>query len=141
VFEAQFAANRDCTSVSTVVLFYGPVSTTERGNASRSVSNGRSRPARRIVRWLVFLFAIGFIIDAFVGDRGLLATRRAEERYDANATALEQLRAENARLRQEVDRLNNDPGAIEEIARGQLGLMRPGEKVFIVKDLDTPPAR
>jgi cell division protein FtsB len=36
-----------------------------------------------------------------------------------------------------VKRLKDDPAAIEELARGELGLMRPGEKLFIVKDLDT----
>ena len=50
-------------------------------------------------------------------------------------------RAENARLREEVRRLEEDPAAIEEIARRDLGLIRPGEKLFIVKDLPAPPAR
>ena len=32
-------------------------------------------------------------------------------------------------------RLTEDPAAIEEVARRELGLIRPGEKVFIIKDL------
>ena len=36
-------------------------------------------------------------------------------------------------------RLREDPPAIEEIARRELGLIRPGERVFIVKDV--PPAK
>ena len=43
-------------------------------------------------------------------------------------------RAENARLREEARRLREDPDAIEEIARRELGLIRRGEKVFIIKD-------
>ena len=39
---------------------------------------------------------------------------------------------------EEVRRLTEDPAAIEEIARRDLGLIRPGEKVFIVKDLKSP---
>ena len=39
------------------------------------------------------------------------------------------------RLRNEVKRLNNDPSSIEEIARRELGLIKPGEKLFIVKDI------
>ena len=31
------------------------------------------------------------------------------------------------------------PAAIEEVARRELGLIKPGEKVFIIKDL--PPAK
>lgn len=42
----------------------------------------------------------------------------------------------NAQLRGEVRRLREDPRAVEEIARRDLGLMRPGEIVFII--VDTP---
>ena len=31
-------------------------------------------------------------------------------------------------------RLNEDPATIESVAREQLGLIRPGEVVFILKD-------
>ena len=41
--------------------------------------------------------------------------------------------------REQVRRLTEDPSAIEEIARRELGLIRPGERVFIIKDL--PPAK
>ena len=44
-------------------------------------------------------------------------------------------KAENARLREEVRRLTEDPAAIEEVARRELGLIRPGEKLFIIKDV------
>ncbi len=86
-------------------------------------------------------FAVAMIVDAIVGERGLLATRRAKEQYEAAATALDQQRAENGRLREEVQRLKEDPAAIEELARGELGLMRPGEKLFIVRDLEPPSGR
>jgi cell division protein FtsB len=32
-------------------------------------------------------------------------------------------------------RLNDDPSAIESLARKELGLLRPGEVLFIVKDV------
>ena len=83
---------------------------------------------------------MAIIIDAIVGERGLLAMLRAREQFEMNAASIEQQRAENARLRTEADRLTNDPAALEELARGELGLMRPGEKVFIVKDLKPPAA-
>jgi cell division protein FtsB len=83
---------------------------------------------------VVFL-AAAIIIDAVVGEGGLLATWRARDQYEAAAAALAQLRTDNDRLREQVRRLKDDPAAIEELARGELGLMRPGEKVFIIKDL------
>jgi cell division protein FtsB len=92
---------------------------------------------RRIVQALLFLVAAAFVANALVGDQGLLATLRARQRYEELATTIASLRAENARLREEARRLREDPAAIEEIARRDLGLIRPGEKVFIVKDLPT----
>jgi len=93
---------------------------------------------RRVVRVLLFFVAAVVIVDALVGDRGLLAMLRARHQYDQLAGTIARQRAENARLREEVRRLRDDPAAIEEIARRDLGLIRPGEKVFIVKDLPAP---
>jgi cell division protein FtsB len=95
----------------------------------------RASRGKRIARWAVVFFALAVIVDAIVGDRGLLAMLQAREQYDAAVAALDQQRAENERLRDEVQRLNDDPAAIEELARGELGLMRPGEKLFIIRDL------
>ena len=108
--------------------------------STKHAPGGRTSRSRGFVRWAVVLLAIAIIIDAIVGERGLLAMLRAREHFEMNASAIEQQRAENARLRTEADRLTNDPAALEELARGELGLMRPGEKVFIVKDLEPPAA-
>ena len=59
-------------------------------------------------------------------------------KYEQLSSAVARQRTENARLREEARRLRDDPTAIEELARRELGLIRPGEKVFIVKDLKSP---
>ncbi len=82
----------------------------------------------------MFLASV-ILVDALVGDRGLLATMRARREYDELAATITRERAENAQLREEARRLREDPSAIEEIARRELGLIKPGEKVFIVKDV------
>jgi cell division protein FtsB len=91
--------------------------------------------SRGIVRWLLMLLASVIIVDILVGDRGLPAMLRARQEYDALAATIAHDRAENARLREEARRLKEDPSAIEEIARRELGLISPGEKVFIIKDV------
>jgi len=96
--------------------------------------------ARRVGRLLALFAAIVLIVDGLVGDRGFLAMLRARRQYDELSAALAHQRAENARLRDEAERLRNVPAAIEELARRELGLIRPGEKVFIIKDLKTPSA-
>lgn len=95
------------------------------------------RPGRRgrIARMLLLFVASVIVIDGLVGDRGLLAMLRARREYDTAAAAVARLRGENARLREEARRLREDPAAIEEIARRELGLIKPGEKVFIITDV------
>ena len=90
------------------------------------------------MRVLLLLLAAAVTVDAVVGDRGLLATLRARHQYDELVASIARQRAENDRLREEARRLREDPDAIEEIARRELGLIRRGEKVFIVKDLKPP---
>jgi cell division protein FtsB len=94
---------------------------------------------RRLVQVVLLFVASVIVVDGLVGDRGLLAMLRARQEYDAMSATITQLRAENARLREVARRLREDPSAIEEIARRELGLIRPGERVFIVKDV--PPAK
>jgi cell division protein FtsB len=95
------------------------------------------RPARsrRIVHWLLVFAASVIVVDGLVGDRGLLAMLRARREYDELSSTINRQRIENARLREEARRLREDPRAIEEVARRELGLIRPGEKVFIIKDV------
>jgi cell division protein FtsB len=83
---------------------------------------------------LLLFFASMIVVDGLVGDRGLLAMVRARREYDTVAAGLARQRAENARLSEQIRRLTDDPLAIEEIARRSLGLIKRGEKVFIIKD-------
>ena len=73
------------------------------------------------------------LLDSLVGDRGLAGRLRARGEY-ADATAdLQGLKSQNAALRVEMHRLMADPSAIEAVAREDLGLIRPGEILVIVK--------
>jgi cell division protein FtsB len=100
---------------------------------------GQPPPNRRIVQWLLLFVAALIVVDGLVGERGLLTMLRARHEYDDLSASVARQRAENARLRDEARRLKEDPAAIEEIARRELGLIKPGEKVFIIRDV--PPAK
>ena len=102
------------------------------------MSGPRPGRTRTIVR--VVLFALGglMIVDALVGDQGLLAMRRASREYQQLEASVARQEAENERRREEVRRLTDDPVAIEDAARRDLGLIRRGERVFILKDLPSP---
>ena len=109
---------------------------------TRQIKTQTGQPAqrhgRRVLIGLFFFVVCVVVVDALVGDQGLMATMRARKQYDELAADLARLRAENAGLREEARRLREDPAAIEEIARRELGLMSPGEKLFIIKDIDPP---
>ena len=82
---------------------------------------------------------VGFLVfDGLAGERGTLALLRARQQYAQLAAKVDAARAENARLLHENRRLTSDPAAIEEIARRELGLIKPGERLFIIRDVSTP---
>jgi cell division protein FtsB len=114
----------------------------EKSGAKRRIQTAR-RPARtrRIVQLFLVCVAIVVLVDALVGDQGLLAMLRARHDHDALAAAIARQRGENARLRDEARQLREDPATIEEIARRELGLIHPGEKVFIIRDVAPPSAK
>jgi cell division protein FtsB len=60
---------------------------------------------------------------------------RARRDYDELAGQIARMRSENARLRDTARALREDPDMIEELARRELGLIKRGEMVFIIKDV------
>jgi cell division protein FtsB len=107
---------------------------------SQTIQKAQGR-GRRWLAGLFFFVVCVLIVDALVGDQGLVATMRARKQYDELTADLARLRSENAALREEARRLREDPAAIEEIARRELGLMSPGETLFIIRDIDPPASR
>lgn len=94
---------------------------------------------RRLARYILVAVTVVLLVDAVVGEKGLLALLQARKEFAAVERALAQSRDDNASLRQTARRLREDPTAIEAVARKELGLIKPGEKVFIVRDV--PPIR
>ena len=84
---------------------------------------------------LLIFVTLVLIIDALIGDKGLTESLNARRQYHELQASLEHLRRNNAALREEMRRLNEDPATIESLARQELGLIKPGEIVFILKDL------
>jgi cell division protein FtsB len=90
---------------------------------------------RRLLRHALFFITLVIVIDAIAGEKGLLALLQARREYSALERSLDRARAENAELREMARRLREEPAAIEEQARRELGLIKPGEILFIVKDI------
>jgi cell division protein FtsB len=101
---------------------------------SASGSTLRSR-GRRAVQYLLVFVGCVLVLDALVGEKGLLEMLKKRQEFRALEQSLAAVRAENARLREEARSLQEDATAIEDLARRELGLIKPGEKLFILKDV------
>ncbi len=99
------------------------------------------RLGKRALPAMFVVLAAVVAVDAVVGDKGLMAMLKARRQYRTLEAALDRAKTDNARLREEARRLREDPAAIEELARRELGLIRPGERLFIVKDVQGPSAQ
>lgn len=86
------------------------------------------RPRRGLILVLCFFGLLLFL--SLVGDRSLLKLYRMVRVKADLAQQIETLQRENARLREEVEAMQRFPSRAEEIARRDLGLVRPGEIVY-----------
>ena len=101
------------------------------------VSPRAPRSRRRATRFLVILVAVVLLGNALIGERGAIALLRADGEVQTISALIETLRVENRGLREERRGLMEEPRRIEEIAREQLGLIRPGERVLIIRQIPT----
>ena len=99
----------------------------------------RTRRGRGGLRALVIVLSLGVcfvVIDAFAGDRGFAALMRTRQEHDRLTADVAARQRENDRLREQIRRLSGgDPTAIEEIARRELGMIKPGERLFIIQEV------
>ena len=102
----------------------------------------RARPEAGLRRKATTLFSllllIALVVGSLFGDRGILNLVSQREHAAAVERQLQELRAENARLAGEILSLRTDPRSIERIAREELGLVRPGETVFLIREEPRP---
>jgi cell division protein FtsB len=102
-----------------------------------------SRPARAVAQVpLLFQFmrrhggiVLGLTllvvgVHILFGPKGLLAMRRGQMEVDRLQGEIQKMNAENQRMTEHVKALKSDPRLIERIAREQMGMTRPGERVY-----------
>jgi cell division protein FtsB len=94
---------------------------------------------RKAVVLTSVLLLIALVVGSMFGDRGILHLITQRQRADALRLEIEALRDENLRLYAEIRELRTDPRAVERLAREELGLARPGETLFLLRQtLDRP---
>lgn len=110
-----------------------------------TVKSRRATPApqgrgviRRVVTWVAAALVGLAAVDGIVGQRGLLENMRLRERNATMAATLETLRTDNEALREQSRRLKEDPAAIEDLAHSDLGMIKDGELLVILRDVPAP---
>ena len=79
---------------------------------------------------------LALVVGSIFGDRGLLNLFQKREQVQALRLEIEALRAGNVQLVGEIAALKRSPRAIEQLAREELGLARPDETVFLIREED-----
>ena len=116
----------------------------EEGSGSPGAKEGpgayRSLRARSSKGGVVVFLGIGLALVLAVvsalGERGLRRVNRVSLEVARIEALNSELEAENEQLSREVEALRNDPLAAEAVARDELGLIRPGERVFRFEGID-----
>ena len=89
---------------------------------------------RKLLRYGLGAGAAVLIANAVIGETGYLASLRAQRERDEIVAQVAKLRSENQQLSELGKRLKDDPAALEDAARRELGLVREGETLVIVRD-------
>ncbi|CAN5838672.1 hypothetical protein BH24ACI5_BH24ACI5_24970 [soil metagenome] len=85
------------------------------------------------LRLVLMLATLVVLVDAVFGGRGLAETLKARRLHAEARAELLTLQHANAGLREQARRLSEDPEAIEDVARKELGLIRHGEVRVVVR--------
>jgi cell division protein FtsB len=84
------------------------------------------------------LITLVLVADGLVGENGWFERGREQEQLEVRTAARDKARKDNAALAIRAERLKaGDPAVIEDLARGKLGMLKPGEVLFVD---GTPPA-
>jgi cell division protein FtsB len=88
--------------------------------------------------FILFLLSIFLILGfiTFFGENGIVRFLHLKKELVRIKETNARIEEENRRLREEVRRLQSEKRYIEEIARGELGMVKEGEVVY---QFDFPP--
>ena len=86
---------------------------------------------RKIIQLAGLLAVVAILLwVVFSPTSGLFRFFQANEEQEHVRTANQNLQQDNTTLQQEVNRLENDPATIEEVARKKFGLLKENEILY-----------
>ncbi|MBI3014022.1 MAG: septum formation initiator family protein [Candidatus Tectomicrobia bacterium] len=90
----------------------------------------RERKARIVLYSSLAFFAF-LLVASIAGQGGIYGVYQLGKKNKVMKDQIARIEAENRSLRVLIESLRNDPHAVEKIAREELGLVKPGEKVYV----------
>ena len=114
---------------------------------SRSTHQDVRARRRQLVTYALGFGAFVLFVNALVGDNGYLAVLRTNRDHALLAERFQKVTLENRQLEEQIRRMKEDDSAIEEAARRDLNMVKPGETLVIIKNAKpaspppAPPAR
>lgn len=95
----------------------------------------------RLVALILLILLIALQVHLWTGQGGIGDVRRLKQRIEEQKAENAKLKARNDTLAAEVEDLKHGDEAIEERARAEIGLLKPGETFYQVVDPDADKAK
>ena len=105
-----------------------------RRKRAQAVPSSGSPRRRRILNALLIFSAVVLLVDSLIGETGFIQRMRARRQVEEAEVSINTLKKQNAQMVEYIRRLKDDPPLIEAVAREEMGLIKPGELLFIVRD-------
>jgi len=90
--------------------------------------------ARRALISLLGLGLLALVVHTLFSEKGYLESRKQQQEVERLEAEIQRLEEENQALLDDIQQLKSDPQAVERVAREELKMARPGEKVIILPD-------
>ena len=107
---------------------------TDGGGVNRGTDKLAARSHRRWKQLLFLALFAGGLYVLFAGESGYLQVEARRSELQLLRYEVESLRARNDSLRTLLERLRNDIGYLEKVAREEYGMKKPGEQVYRIPD-------
>jgi cell division protein FtsB len=101
----------------------------------RKMRSDQTRAYRGAILALLLVW-VALVVHEIYGEHGYLALRREKREYDSLQQEVHRLQEENEQLERRIEALKSDPKAIERIARDQMHMARPGERIYTLPEKD-----
>jgi cell division protein FtsB len=93
---------------------------------------------RKNARQILGLALFALLVHDVFGPHGFIAMRRTQKEIEQIQQQIGRINDENKSLTNQVSSLKSNPGAIERIAREEMGMARPGEFIYKLPDSAKP---